>query len=51
MGVFDLDGMDVPDNKGGRPPKEEEEDEKVQPSHAEEPYPVEGEEEDRKSVV
>lgn len=25
MGVMDLDGMDVPDNKGGRPEKDEEE--------------------------
>lgn len=49
MGLFDIEGADpeeYPDNKGGRPPKEETEEEKKEPRYAVEPYPPEDEPED-----
>lgn len=47
MGVFDLEGMDIPDNKGGRPEKEETEEEKIEPRYAQEPYPPDDEDEEK----
>lgn len=49
MGLFDIEGVDpeeYPDNKGGRPPKEETEEEKKEPRYTVEPYPPEDEPEE-----
>lgn len=38
MGVMDLENMDVPDNHGGRPPKEETDDESRRREYTGDPY-------------